>query len=152
MIRIKEEENPMKLGKYQEARKENIKTYKKELLKQIVDCYNKKKETINTEKEIDKLRVDCMKLEHQKELIEDKHRYIANMQRTLQERNEYLSLQNQRRENERMVKERELEHMKGTERNYKKYLSDSYTSQQLAKNKMAAQLKKQITEKSKNYL
>eukprot|EP01022_Parablepharisma_sp_SALTPOND_P000815 TRINITY_DN105099_c3_g1_i1.p1 TRINITY_DN105099_c3_g1~~TRINITY_DN105099_c3_g1_i1.p1 ORF type:complete len:617 (+),score=55.95 TRINITY_DN105099_c3_g1_i1:119-1852(+) len=146
--RVKPVENPLGLGKYEEVRAKNIEKHRRRLIEQITsDSQRKTAETVS-EREIDKLRTECMELQNKKETMEEKARYMQKVHTSRAERENYLLEKQQEKQYKEAVKQEERDYMNETEQKYKEWKEQRDLSQKSIKAQIAAELKSQMKGKA----
>ena len=119
--RIKPKDNPLNLGKYEQVRAKHLEENNRKLAEQIASDSQRKAVDKTEERELDKLRTDCVELQHAKEKIEEREKRKQNTESERKEYDEVVALNEQRKERMTMLKHLEHEHMLESERKYKEH-------------------------------
>jgi len=93
---------------------------------------------------MDKLRSDCIKLQCQKEQLEDEEKYKQNAISKLCEHEEFLLLEQQKKQQSDYVKSIEREHMNQAEDEYRNHIKNLLVATKSAKKQTAAELRGQM--------
>ncbi len=134
----------MNLGQYATIRAQNIEQHRKKLLQQIAGDYQRKIAELACEKEVDSLRSECGKLEHEKTQMEEQQNYNVKVKTAQKDREKFLAEESLKKQQQIEIKRAERAFVEESDRKYKDYLAKTEATKKAIREQIAAELQSQM--------